>query len=235
VALVERHEGRRFGFAGQNFYVEFLAALDVDQDPERYFGPLVYEEPPSVVEVYPPAPANLNVVAQATGVSVQAIAVLNPAFGTELVNQGFDLPEGYGVRIPAATKLAYDRNVAALAGRRQAELARSGTHRVSPGQTLSGIAARYGVSVSSIRSHNGIGNADLVRVGQVLRIPPRGARTRGAPTPTGGSVTHRVRRGQTLSHIARQYGTSVSALKRHNGIRDPASLRVGQVITVPPS
>ncbi len=45
---------------------------------------------------------------------------------------------------------------------------------------------------------------------------------------------HRVRRGETLSHIARRYGTTVSSLMRLNGIRNPRRLRPGQVLLVPP-
>jgi LysM repeat protein len=53
------------------------------------------------------------------------------------------------------------------------------------------------------------------------------------PDGNDGYIHHRVRRGQTLSHIARQYGTSVGALKQHNGIRDARRVRAGQVIKVP--
>ena len=46
---------------------------------------------------------------------------------------------------------------------------------VQHGQTLSGIAAHYGVSVWALASYNGIGNPDFVRAGQCLRIPPKGS------------------------------------------------------------
>ncbi len=45
---------------------------------------------------------------------------------------------------------------------------------------------------------------------------------------------HRIRRGETLSHIARRYGTTVSMLMRMNGIRNPRRLRPGRILLVPP-
>ena len=46
-------------------------------------------------------------------------------------------------------------------------------------------------------------------------------------------VVHRVRRGETLGHIARRYRTSVRAIQRANGIRNPNRLRVGQRLKIP--
>ena len=101
------------------------------------------------------------------------------------------------------------------------------TVRVAPGDTLSHIAARHGVSVADLMRQNGISKPAAVRAGQVLRIPSGGAN--GA----GGVKTHRVGRGQTLSDIADMYRTSVGRLQRHNQIDDPSKLRYGQVIEVP--
>jgi membrane-bound lytic murein transglycosylase D len=233
VALVERYDGQSFGFAGQNFYAEFLAALDVDREPERHLGTLVYEEPLAAEEVEAPHAADINVVAQAAGVSVDRVAALNPALGSEIVTGSVDVPEGYPMRIPAGTKVAFERSIAALGGRRQGRVARSGRHTVGRGQTLSQIAARHGVSTDALKRYNGIGNADVVRVGQVLRIPPKGTSPR--PVSRSRVVTHRVRHGQTLSHIAEQYGTSVQALKRQNGISNAGKVRAGQVLKIPTS
>jgi LysM repeat protein len=53
--------------------------------------------------------------------------------------------------------------------------------------------------------------------------------TGAAPPPT---VTHRVRRGETLGHLARRYGTSASAIRAANGIRG-SQLRAGRAYTIP--
>ena len=96
--------------------------------------------------------------------------------------------------------------------------------RVARGETLSHIAARHGVSVGDLMTHNGISNPSSVRAGQVLRVPAR---------DSSSVKTHRVGRGQTLSQIADIYRISVGSLQRHNQIDDPSKLKYGQIIEVP--
>ncbi len=98
-------------------------------------------------------------------------------------------------------------------------------HRVARGETLSHIAARYGVSVATLASYNHVRDPRRLRPGQVLKIP--------LARSNAEYVTHRVSKGETLSQIAELYRTTVRALQRYNGIRDPRKLRYGQVIKVP--
>ena len=111
------------------------------------------------------------------------------------------------------------------------------THRVRRGETLSHIARRYGTSVGTLKQHNRIRNVRRLRAGQTITIPVHGASltaTASATAPrTAPAIRHRVRRRQTLTHIARDYGTTVGALKRENRIRDARRLRAGQIITIP--
>ncbi|MFV0526722.1 MAG: LysM peptidoglycan-binding domain-containing protein [Acidimicrobiales bacterium] len=102
------------------------------------------------------------------------------------------------------------------------------SHTVKPGETLSGIARDHGVSVGSLAGNNGIGNVNLIRIGQVLQIPAGGGSTGG-----GSAGTHRVQSGETLSGIARRYGVSTSALAASNSISNPHFIRSGQNLTIP--
>ncbi|GAB4559229.1 MAG: hypothetical protein Kow0047_04980 [Anaerolineae bacterium] len=99
-------------------------------------------------------------------------------------------------------------------------------HRVRAGETLTIIAARYGVSVWSIAQANGISNINRIYIGQVLRIP-----TCYAP-PYGGFV-HIVQPGETLGLIAARYGVSVWELARVNGIWNTNYIYVGQRLIIP--
>ena len=92
---------------------------------------------------------------------------------------------------------------------------------VQPGDSLSVIAQRYGVSVSALAADNGISNRHLIRVGQVLRIPH------------GGTTTYEVKAGDTLSEIAAAAGVSTRVLIDANGIADAHLVRVGQKLTIP--
>ena len=96
--------------------------------------------------------------------------------------------------------------------------------RVRPGETLSHIARRHGVTVEALQHQNRITDPASLRAGKILEIPGR--------TPAK-VTTHRVGKGQTLSDIAVLYRTTVGALQARNGIKDPTKLRTGQVIEVP--
>lgn len=103
-----------------------------------------------------------------------------------------------------------------------------GTYTVVAGDTLSGIAARFGTTVAALVAANGIANPNLIRVGQVLRL------SGSAPAPAqGGGATYTVVAGDTLSGIAQRYGTNYQTLAALNGIANPNLIKVGQVIKLP--
>jgi len=100
---------------------------------------------------------------------------------------------------------------------------------VKPGETLSEIADRHGVSLSRLMQLNGITRADHVEVGQVLKLPGN-ARSSSASTRATGSV--RVQEGDTLSEIAFRQGMSLSELMALNGISRADHVEIGQVLRV---
>ena len=106
-------------------------------------------------------------------------------------------------------------------------VAQSRTHRVRSGESLYTIGKRYGVSVDRIKAANGL-RRNTIRVGQELVIP---ARSSGSAAASEGKV-HRVRSGDTLSEIARRYGTTVSKLCSANGLTSNR-LRIGQELKIP--
>ena len=95
-------------------------------------------------------------------------------------------------------------------------------YRVQGGDTLSAIAARHGVSATSLVDANGLDDPDRIVAGTVLVIP-------GGEGPAGGHV---VQPGETLSAIAARYGVSTSALAEANGITNPNLIRAGQHLRV---
>ncbi len=95
---------------------------------------------------------------------------------------------------------------------------------VKSGETLSDIAARYGVSMNSLMRLNGIRNSDHVEAGQTLRLPG---------SVTAGKGRHNVQSGDTLSDIAARYRVSERQLMALNGLSSPDHVEIGQTLKLP--
>ena len=106
---------------------------------------------------------------------------------------------------------------------------------VKPGDTLSGIAQHYGVTVHEIQQANNISNADVIYVGQKLQVPGCSAEMPGPRPEVGKPVhrTHTVRAGETLSGIAMHYGTEPQRLAQVNSVKNMNFIYVGQVLAIP--
>ena len=105
------------------------------------------------------------------------------------------------------------------------------THVVQRGETLSSIARLYGTTVAAVQGWNGL-RGSVIRAGQRLTIfAPGSAAPQGPAPPRGERVTHVIQRGETLSSIARLYGTTVAAVQGWNGLRGSV-IRAGRRLTV---
>jgi GH25 family lysozyme M1 (1,4-beta-N-acetylmuramidase)/LysM repeat protein len=99
------------------------------------------------------------------------------------------------------------------------------TYTVQAGDTLSGIAAKLGVSTSAISGYRS-GNPNLIYPGEVLTINGGSAASKPA------ARTYTVRAGDNLSSIAARYGTTYQALAAKNGISNPNLIYPGQVLKI---
>ncbi len=106
-------------------------------------------------------------------------------------------------------------------------------HVVQRGETLAGIARRYGVSLWGLARANGISNPSLIYAGQVLIITEAAEPVTAPPSGGSSTTTYTVQRGDTLLKIALRYGTTVSTLMRLNGISDMDRIYAGQLLIVP--
>lgn len=97
------------------------------------------------------------------------------------------------------------------------------TYVVQPGDTLSGIAARYGTNYQTLAALNRLTNPNLIYPGQTIRVPEGGA---------PGARYYTVQPGDTLSGIALRFGTTVSSLQRLNSITDPNLIYAGSTIRI---
>lgn len=104
-------------------------------------------------------------------------------------------------------------------------------YTVQSGDTLSAIARRYGTTVQELVDINNIQNANLIYPGEKLRILTNST-TQGNEERGTGSITYTVKRGNTLSQIARAYHVSVEHIVELNDIENPNLIYPGEKLRI---
>jgi LysM repeat protein len=99
------------------------------------------------------------------------------------------------------------------------------TYVVRTGDTLWGLAIRFGTTVEAIKARNSL-TSDMIYKGDELTIP-------GTDPGTGQTVTHTVQPGENLFRIALKYQTTVEAISAANSIVNPSLIYAGQKLTIP--
>ena len=108
----------------------------------------------------------------------------------------------------------------------------SGTYSVKSGDTLSGIAARHGISASELKSLNGL-TSNNIKAGQKLKVRASSGSQQSTVTPTGEYIVYTVKSGDSFYSIAKNYpGVSAQNIMDFNGISS-SSLKVGMKIKIP--
>ncbi|MGH8615319.1 MAG: LysM peptidoglycan-binding domain-containing protein [Gammaproteobacteria bacterium] len=237
--IIKYYSHPRFGFASRNFYVEFLAAVEIYRHPQRYFTGLRPQAPLDFREVALEYQARFPSLAKRAGLDPLELLTLNPRFQKAVAQGRLQVPPGYRVVLPRAQAASF-RNAYAQFKPRQELIpsprlaktdpdAKTVHHRVRRGQSLGWIARYHGTSISAIKQVNGIRNVNHIRSGHLLRIPSVGARE----TTERVFVNHRVRSGQTVSTIARRYQTTIRAIIGANALSNKHRVRVGQMLRIP--
>ncbi len=232
VTIVRRYHTPMFGFASRNFYVCFLAALEVERHARRYFGVIHKLPEEHFREVALPAYVAIGSLEHVMGVALAKLQELNPALRPLVWDGALDVPKGYRLRLPAAGPVWTAALLEQRLGPGQLFAAQPvpPSYRVRWGDTLSGIAARYGMGLYSLARYNGIQPGALLRVGERILLPREaGPLPAAQPAP----ASYLVRWGDTLSGIAARYGVGLYSLARYNGIQPDALLRVGERILLP--
>jgi membrane-bound lytic murein transglycosylase D len=218
----------------KNHIPAIIAATLLSKEPDKY-GLTAVTDPPLRYDTFEVVgAADLRVLARCAGTDLATMRQLNPA-----LRRSQTPPDGRtDVRVPLGSG---PRAAAALEAIPSKERVLYARHLVRSGDTLSAIARKYGVSVSSIQQVNGMGRRTLIRVNQTLLVPTSAASRYadlgpGVPTDTvpGEALTYHVRRGDTLYAIARRYDTTPRSIAAASGISVNKLLRIGERLTVVP-
>lgn len=215
----------------RHYVPKFMAAAIIGRNPERFgFRTPKAEAYPDVQAVELPAPLRLSDVASRAGIPLAKLKHVNQHLFRGVTPPG---QRTYDLWIPTesvAAVQAVQGSFAELRVRGLAAQTSAGTvasnrnyHRVRRGEALSTIAQRYRISISELQRINGLSGSRIF-AGTRLRIAADGYQRRQ------GSL-HEVRRGETLSSIARKYDTSVSHIRNLNGMNSNRIL-IGQRLRV---
>jgi membrane-bound lytic murein transglycosylase D len=173
-AILRNYRSPSFGFASRNYYVSFLAALEIDHNPEKYFGAVEHAPEAKFTEIALPVNASVATLERALKVDHDTLRSLNPALLPACWRGQRPVPSGYRLRLPLEEKWTPQlvaQRLGASPGAVLAVQAEQAKHRVLPGETLASIADAYGVNTSTLARLNGLKSGARVRVGNLLRVP----------------------------------------------------------------
>lgn len=250
--IIEQYKGKYFGFASRNFYVEFLAAVDICQQYTKYYGEIELESPLALSQVKLPDYISAKTLEKYTPLTKAQIRELNPALHSSVFDSQGLLPKGYLLNVPDEHKTGFEAKYAAIPQTLKfAYLPVKSVHVVKKGQALSTIAKQHGVSLKALMAANNIKDSRKVRVGQKLKIPGGYTPTSGAATMTASAKPaakkevqaatstqphfhkHTIKKGETLLGLAKRYHLSVNAIMQANDLKKSQPIKVGQTLKIP--
>jgi membrane-bound lytic murein transglycosylase D len=231
----------------KNYVPQYIAAAVIAMDPLT-FG---FDVDPADRLTYEVARiedcVDLKVLARCAGTTVDVLQELNP----ELLQWCTPPGAGYDLRVPAGTLGSFTANYASVP---ETEKRNWLVHNVRRGETLGGIARKYGITSSMLVEANSLPSGRVISVGKQLRIPvPAGGRSRSVALASASPATAEPRpaskkhfrnttgkerlayvigTGETLGRIAELFDVRVSDLRVWNEIPYGAPIRVGDTLAV---
>jgi membrane-bound lytic murein transglycosylase D len=179
VKIVRQYNGRTFGFASRNFYVSFLAALEVDRNPEKYFGHLQKLPEAKFQEVAVPGYVSVGSLERALRMDRETLRDLNPALLHSVWDGQRRIPRSYLLRLPLSgqqwsTDLLAQR---LKPGELYAGQPAPRRYRVLKGDTIASVADQYGVTAEKLARVNRLRTSAKLHVGRTILVPeaPAGA------------------------------------------------------------
>ncbi|NPV03363.1 MAG: LysM peptidoglycan-binding domain-containing protein [Syntrophaceae bacterium] len=223
----------------------FLATLHIVQNPKK-FGmelPEPYAKPIAFETVRTSRTMKLSDIASHLGIPAETLVLLNPELRHQITpDRPYDLkiPQGMGQQYAlVADQIRESKPPAPPERDRRTKIVK---YKVRPGDTAASISKKFGVSSKSLLAANGMKSESQITAGKVLKVPVR-TKERGTavasakkgkpgkPAAEQALVRHTVKKGETLTQIARRYGTTPAEIQKMNNLQT-TQLKSGQVIKV---
>jgi membrane-bound lytic murein transglycosylase D len=217
----------------RNYLPKLQAVKNIVRDPEKYgleLGDI--PDAPYFAVVKTTRKMDVRRAAELAEMSVEEFQYLNPQHNRPVI-AGAD---EYTILLPIDKAELF----AAKLELTDQPLVSWQAHRLRTGETLPLVAARFGMSVETLRAVNGIGAKAKVLVGQTLLVPSQRPTQDAEQTltnavfttvPQGRTFYYRVQRGDTLARIAARYAVTTQDLRRWNALGQNA-LRTGQSLRI---
>ena len=236
--IIDEYKGPRFGFASRNFYPQFLAALEVDSNANKYFGVITRDRAPEFASFTMGSFVDARVVAKTLGVSLDDLERANPALQPAVWSGTKRIPRGYALKV---NRLSFTGDLVAginniplteLFNEQVPDL----SYVVRSGDSLSVIAERYKTSVSELVAINQLRDRNTIRVGQTLLLPQQDGTVptllvnNSEPLPVPADGEYQVRRGDTMSLIAERHRVPLQTVLALNNLDSNGVIFPGQTL-----
>jgi len=223
----------------EDYVPRYMAAVMVAKEPEKFgfqqpaYQPLVWD----LVETE--HCLDLKEIAKKLEIDVSDLRELNPELLRDVTPPGM---HSYELRIPAGKKENFWTHYQDLSSKGATIFAQ---HKVRRGETLGKIAQKYRTTVSALAELNNMPIRKPIRAGQHLTVPitakgnysasyaSSGAGSKSRPSTSSPYFVYQVKRYDSLTELARKFGTSVNAIRKLNGFSSRRHLFAGEKIRIP--
>ena len=236
--IIANYRGRAYGFASRNFYPQFLAVLEVENNAQRFFGDVRFNPTPDFVEVVTDSYIDAEVFARSIGISLEQLQADNRALRPVVWEGNKRIPESFTIKVRRGAVANPDQLLAQIPADFKFPVQTPDiAYIVERGDSLSVIARRFDTTVGRLVTLNQLASRNRISIGQRLLLPqdndelPRLPLGTPQPPPSDGIYT--VRRGDTVSLIATRFSIEETELLSLNGIQDRHRIYPGQEVTLP--
>jgi membrane-bound lytic murein transglycosylase D len=217
----------------RNYLPKLQAVKNIVADPQKY-GLVIADVPnaPYFTVVRTTVRMDVKRAADLAELPLDEFLALNPQHNRPVISSADD----YAILLPIDKAEVFAAKLNLI----QQPLVSWQAHRMKPGETLSQLAIRYGMSIETLRSVNGIGPRETVPVGYALLVPMQKPTEEAdaslenavfTTVPANRTFYYVVHRGDSITSIAGRFGVTTQDLKRWNRLSGSA-VRIGQKLRV---